>query len=335
MQIDEMRNAPEMNDGITKTTLMLRVEQIAYEGEGILRYVLVDPDGAELPPYEAGAHIDVHLGDGRVRQYSLCGDPADTARYEVAVLKDTEGRGGSKRMHEKVRAGDFLPISAPRNHFPLADDAEHHVLLAGGIGVTPMIAMLHELERRGASYELHYCTRGQEVTAFRKTLAARQESGTVHIYYDGGDPSQGLDIACLLSAPAPGTHVYYCGPSGFMEAVKAATAEWPKEAVHFEYFSAPVESRADEAPNEAFQIKLSGTGEVFDVPADQSIVSVLRDNGYPVDTSCEDGYCGTCLTRVVEGDPEHRDVVLDDADRKQFMLICCSRSRSPMLVLDL
>lgn len=335
MQIDSTRNAAEMTTEQTKTTSVLRVDQINYEAEGILRYVLVDPSGADLEPFAAGAHVDVHLGDGVIRQYSLCGDPSDTRRYEIAVLKEKDGRGGSKRIHEDVRAGQEIEISAPRNHFPLADDAEHHLLLAGGIGVTPMIAMMHELERRGASYELHHCTRSPEATAFFSELKPRLESGAVHIHHDAGDPSQGLDIAALLREQKPGTHLYYCGPTGFMEAVKAASQEWPSGTVHFEYFTAPADSGADESANEAFQIKLSGTGEVFDVPADQSIVDVLRDNGYPVDTSCEDGYCGTCLTRVVEGAPEHRDVVLDDEDRKQFMLICCSRSKSPMLVLDL
>lgn len=335
MQIDDTKNLVVMRTDQTNVTSMLRVERIVYEAEDILRYVLAEPNNARLDPFTPGAHVDVHLGDEMVRQYSLCGDPADCYRYEIAVLKEPGGRGGSKRIHENFHAGDEVEVSSPRNHFPLADDAERHLLLAGGIGVTPMIAMIHELERRGERYELHYCTRSPAATAFSKQLSPYIEAGKVHVHHDGGDPSQGLDIAALLREPVPGTHLYYCGPTGFMEAAKLASAHWPEGTAHFEYFSAPVRPEGEEATNECFQIKLSGTGEVFDVPPDKSIVSVLRDNGYPVDTSCEDGYCGTCLTRVVEGEPDHRDVVLDSDDRKQFMLICCSRSKSPLLVLDL
>jgi len=313
----------------------VRIEEIAYEAKGILRYVLVDPDGESLEQFDAGAHIDVFLGNDLMRQYSLCSDPMDNFHYQIAVLLDEKGRGGSKTLHEKSRAGETITISLPSNHFPLAMGASRHLLLAGGIGVTPMIAMIHELETRGEVYEMHFCTRSPETTAFKKLLAPRIEKGHVHVHHDNGDPSQGLDIVGLLCEQPSGSHLYFCGPGGFMDAVKSASAHWDDGTVHFEYFSAPSDNNTDKTANTAFLVKIKDTGEVFEVPADKSIANVLRDSGIPIDTQCENGYCGTCLTRYVEGEPDHRDVVLDDDDREQFMLICCSRAKSPMMVLDI
>ncbi len=315
--------------------MTLRITQIVFEAENILRYVLTDPAELPLSPFSAGAHIDLHLPGGLVRPYSLCSDPTDRSRYDVAVLRDEKGRGGSKAVHDTLRAGALITVSTPRNQFPLVDAATRHLLLAGGIGVTPMIAMILELERLGQPYEMHYCTRAPEVTAFRDFLAPRIQNGSVIIHHDGGDPAQGLDIGALLKDPQAGTHLYYCGPGGFMDAVKGASAHWPKGTVHFEYFSAPADPVVVVGGNAEFQVKIRDTGDVFDVPADKSIVSVLRENGYAIDTQCEEGFCGTCMTRYVEGEPDHRDLVLDDDDRGQFLLICCSRAKSPVIVLDI
>ena len=320
---------------------------VRYEAEDINSYELVDPDGGELPPFTAGAHIDLHFGDGRVRQYSLANDPAERHRYVVGILKEVNGRGGSVAIFQKVHAGRILTISAPRNHFPLAPDATRHLLLAGGIGVTPMMAMLAQLQRDNAEFILHYCTRSPQKTAFRTLLAQASSANRVRIHHDGGDPRKGLDIAALLRERPDGTHLYYCGPTGFMAAAAAASAHWPKETVHFEYFTPPVSASPFVAPAAAappaagvaeipvgFQVRLTSTGAVYDVPNDKSIVQVLREHDIDVETSCESGLCGTCRTRYVEGEPEHHDYVLDDDERSEFVMICCARSKTPLLVLD-
>jgi len=334
---------------MTDELLDVRVLSVRYEADDINSYELVDPNGGELPPFTAGAHIDVHLRDGRIRQYSLANDPAERHRYVVGVLRDPAGRGGSVAIFDNVHAGWILRISAPRNHFPLAAGARRHLLLAGGIGVTPMMAMLAQLQRDNADFFLHYCTRSPQKTAFRELLARPSASGRIHCYHDGGDPRKGLDIAALLRERPNGTHLYYCGPTGFMGAVAAAAAHWPKEALHFEYFTPPAPSAptavtaraasdtsgaaAEDTPG-GFQVRLTSTGGLYDIPNDKSIVQVLREQGIDVETSCESGLCGTCRTRYLEGEPEHHDYVLDDDERDEYVMICCARSKSPVLVLD-
>ena len=330
---------------MTNALLNVRVRSVRYEAEDINSYELVDPDGGELPPFAAGAHIDLHFGDGRIRQYSLANDPAERHRYVVGILRDRAGRGGSVAIFENAHAGRIVTISAPRNHFPLAKAAQRHLLLAGGIGVTPMMAMLAQLERDNADFLLHYCTRSLQKTAFRELLARTGVAGRVRYYHDGGDPRKGLDIAALLRERPDGTHLYYCGPSAFMRAVEAASAHWPKEAVHFEYFTPPTPSVSIAAPGApgialnadcpaSFQVRLASTGALYDVPNDKSIVEVLREQGVDVETSCESGLCGTCRTRYLDGEPEHHDYVLDDDERDEYVMICCARSKSSVLVLD-
>lgn len=313
----------------------LRIDKIINEAVGIKRFVFVMPQGDSLDRFEAGAHIDVHITDDVMRQYSLCSDPIDEGKYEIAVLCDQKGRGGSKQLHELFRVGEDIMVSVPRNHFPLAEKAERHLLLAGGIGVTPMIAMIHQLERRGDLYEMHYCTRSIETTAFKEFLAPRLKSGFVKLHHDNGDLTAGLNIAALLEKQRSGEHLYFCGPGGFMSATKTASAHWDKGTVHSEYFTAPSDVDEKHANNTLFHVRIKDTDDVFEVPADKSIVVVLRENGFPVDTQCEDGYCGTCLSRYVDGEPEHRDVVLDEEDRSEFMLICCSRSKTKEITLDI
>lgn len=313
----------------------VHVRAVAFEAERTNSFELVDPSGGELPPFSAGAHIDVHLPDGLVRQYSLCNDPAERRRYVIAVLREETGRGGSRAMHEAVRAGELLTIAGPRNNFPLAEGARHHLLIAGGIGVTPMMAMAASLETRGADWHMHYCTRSRERTAFLDRLAPFISTGKVSVHHDGGDPSKGLDLARLLRAPAPATHLYYCGPPPFMEAAKVASAHWDKGTVHFEHFSAPADRPKPATDNRPFRVRLARRDIEFEVPADKTIVQVLREHDIFIETSCEEGFCGTCLTRYCAGEPEHRDSVLDESDRKEFVLICCARSKTPLLTLDI
>lgn len=316
--------------------MRLRVVKTHYEATGISTFELQYPNGAALPGFSAGAHIDIWISEDECRQYSLCGTPDNTYTYKIGVQREDEGSGGSIWVHEHLRVGEIIETSSPRNLFPLVDDAGSHLLLAGGIGVTPLIAMIHELEARDAIYEMHFCTRSADRTPFMKFLTPRIEAGRVHIHHDEGDPAAGLDIAALLHDQPNGAHLYYCGPVGFMAAAKGASSHWAKGTVHFEYFSSPEDDEVDgDAVNTPFQIKLKDSGEVFDVPADQTIVEVLRENDIPVDTQCEDGFCATCMTRYVAGEPEHRDSVLDDDDRTQFVLICCARSKTPLLELDL
>lgn len=322
-------------DAVHVKKLLLQVRSVTFEADDILRFDLVDPTGGDLPRFDAGAHVDIHVAEGLIRQYSLSGDPADRGRYEIAVLNEPSGRGGSKAMHESIRPGQIVTVSEPRNQFPLHADAGRHLLLAGGIGVTPMMAMITELDRRGAEWEMHLCTRSPEKTAFMDRLAPHIAEGLVHLHHDGGDPKQGLDIAGLLKPAPRGCHLYYCGPAGFMAAVADASAHWPKGTVHFEYFSAPAADAADRPDNIPFQVQLKRSGEIIDVPADKTIVEVLRGRGHYVDTSCEDGYCGTCLTPYSGGVPEHRDAVLDESDRARYVLICCARATVSPLILDI
>jgi len=326
-------------------SLSVRVRSIVYQGDYINQYEVVDPDGGELPPFNAGDHIDLYFRDGRIRQYSLCNDPKERHRYIFAVLRDESGRGGSKAIFDLVHVGRILSISAPRSNFRLADNASRHLLLAGGIGVTPIMSMVRHLDNDGADYELHYCTRSPQQTAFQDELRELGASGRVHIHHDGGVPSRGLDIAGLLKVYQEGTHLYYCGPTGFMNAVKVASSHWPKGTVHFELFKVPegdspvpdtlMSDDADGVIGVGFKLQLAKSGGEYVVPADKSIIEVLRENGVEVETSCEAGLCRTCITRVLEGDPDHKDYVLDEDEQREYMLICCSRAKSPHLVLDL
>jgi ferredoxin-NADP reductase len=314
--------------------MLLRVRSIIWLADRINGYELVDPNGHDLPRFTAGAHIDVQLTNGLVRQYSLCNDPAERRRYLIAVLRENESRGGSWHLHDTVRTGDLVEVSVPRNNFPLAEEAERHLLLAGGIGIAPIMAMIATLKTRRAEFLVHYCTRSPEITAFRDELFLPAAEGRVQFHHDGGDPSRGLDIAAALAAPTPGTHLYYCGPPSMMAAAKAAAASWPAGTVHCEYFVPSPEMRR-QAADRPFRVRLARSGGDYEVPVGDSIVGVLRQHGVRVNTSCELGYCGACLTRYLAGEPDHRDQVLDAEGQKRWVMICCARAKSPVLELDL
>jgi vanillate O-demethylase ferredoxin subunit len=315
-------------------TIEVRVAAKVCEAEGICSYELVRLDGAPLPPFAAGAHIDVHVGDQHVRQYSLCNAPHETHRYLIGVLRDPGSRGGSLAMHERVDAGSVLSISAPRNHFPLVE-AARTLLIAGGIGVTPILAMAEALAAKGAGFEMHYCARSPEHAAFRERLAASGFSRQVHFHYDSGDVAQKLDLSVLLAAPSD-QHLYVCGPSGFIEYVLASARAqgWPDAQLHVEYFSGAV---IDTGGDQPFDVKLASSGQVLTVPAGRTVIQVLAEQGIDLPYSCEEGVCGTCLTRVLDGVPDHRDLYLTDeehAANDQFTP-CCSRAKTKLLVLDI
>ena len=301
----------------------------------IYAFELVRPDGAALPSFSAGAHIDVVLHEGLVRQYSLCNSPSESHRYMIAVLRDANSRGGSIAMHA-LEEGSLLEISEPKNHFPLHPDARHSILLAGGIGVTPIVSMADVLDRAGASFEMHYCARSAARAAFLDRLAEPRLADRVHLYFDDAADGERLRLDALLAQAGSDTHLYVCGPSGFIAAVieAAKAAGWDDANVHREFFAA-APTRAQESG--AFQVKLSSTGRVVDVAAGTTVVAALAQAGVDVPTSCEQGVCGTCLTRVLSGEPDHRDVYLMDEEKaaNDRFLPCCSRSKSAMLVLDL
>ncbi|MGW3106608.1 PDR/VanB family oxidoreductase [Streptomyces sp. NPDC001100] len=296
---------------------------------------LVSPGDAELPEFAAGAHVDVLVDDaaGLVRQYSLCGPPHDRTRYRLAVLAETASRGGSLGMH-RLREGDRLRISRPRNRFGVSDQARRHLLVAGGIGVTPLLAMAHALEARGAEYALHYCARSREDAAFLDEL---EHNPRVRLHFDDGPDDQRFSIAADIGPPEPETALYVCGPGGFMDFVisSASEAGWPAEAIHKERF-APVEDAAAHTAGGTFTVRLAKSGGEYEVKEGESVLDVLLAGGVDAPYSCQQGICGECIVRVLAGEPDHRDDILTDRERADGMFTTCSsRAHSPILELDL
>ncbi|HEX9396464.1 MAG TPA: PDR/VanB family oxidoreductase [Burkholderiales bacterium] len=314
----------------------VRVAQIQREATDILSFELAPSDGRPLPPYAPGAHIDVHLAPDLIRQYSLCDAPDSSDKYRIAVKREEKSRGGSRAMHETVQIGAKLEIGEPRNNFPLAASASRHLLVAGGIGVTPLLSMAQHLWRRQTPFELQYFTRSREHAAFHTLLSSAELRDKVRFHY-GYEAEQVRDcLHNLLRRQPDGTHLYVCGPRPFMDLVEStATPALPRGSVHLEYFSADPASLS--GPREAFEIAVASTGSCYRVPADKSIVQVLAENGIDIPVSCEQGVCGTCLTGVVDGVPDHRDVFLTDEERRagKRMLLCVSRARTPRITLAL
>lgn len=313
-------------------TIDVRVARRADEAQGVVSLRLERIDGAPLPAFEPGAHVDLHLGDGLVRQYSLCNVPGQPW-YELGILLAEDSRGGSRAAHA-LREGDRLRIGAPRNLFPLASDAPHHLLLAGGIGITPLLSMAEVLHRDGRPFALHACARSSARLPFRARLATAPWTRQVRVHIDGPDgPSHRLDA--LVASAQAGSHVYACGPASFIEAARRAceAAGFGADRFHSESFSAlPV----DAPGNDGFEVEIND-GRVFRVAADQSVAQCLEAHGVFIPVSCEQGICGTCVTRVRAGIPDHRDQFLTDEERSSAALFtpCCSRSLTPRLVLDL
>lgn len=316
-------------------TLSVKVIRKADEAENIcsLRLEAVAP--GTLQAFSAGAHIDVHLPNGIVRQYSLV-NAGNEPYYDIAVLNEAESRGGSRAIHEAVREGDVLTISAPRNHFALTDTANHSLLLAGGIGVTPILCMAQRLSAIGAPFEMHYCVRNIARAAFVERIAELPFASQVTMHYDDGPADETFNMAATIAAQPAGTHLYVCGPAGFIEAATsiAKARGWPADHVHFEYFAAGPTDRADDG---SFEVQVASSGKIFTVPPAVSALQVLNDAGIDIPWSCEEGVCGTCVTRLLDGVPDHRDHFLSDAEKAagDIFTPCCSRARSARLVLDL
>jgi len=316
--------------------LTVTVRAVRDEALDVRSFELVAAEGSALPPFTPGSHIDVEVAPGIVRQYSLCSDPRETDRYLIAVKREPASRGGSAGMHERVRAGDRLTIGEPRNNFALAADASHHLLIAGGIGITPLLAMAQHLLATGASFQLVYFSRSIAHTAFRDVLSAPEYRGRVTFHYALEPEQVRAYLRKLLWEHPPGAHLYLCGPRPFMDLVETTAAPtWAPSSVHLEYFAADPAALA--GPSEGFIVKLARHGGEFTVPEGRTIIEVLAENGIGVDTSCEQGVCGTCITGVLEGEPDHRDVFLTDEEKRagDRMTICVSRAKSARLVLDL
>lgn len=315
-----------IEESLVHATIIRRVE----ETDEIAVFELVASDGSKLPACEAGAHIDLVLGPDLIRQYSLCNVPGETA-YRLGILNDPNSRGGSRQIHAEMKEGAEVEISFPRNHFPLAMDAEHSVLIGGGIGITPMIAMGYALKLAGKSFELHYCTRSESKAAFLAEL--RDAFGDKLILHcdDAGDADR-INPKALVAAHT-NSHLYVCGPSGFMDWVigQSKEAGLPDSQIHFEYFNAEVDISGS-----AFEVYAQISDVTVQVGPDESIATALAAAGVHVQLSCEEGVCGTCLCDVVEGVPEHRDHFLTEEEKEDNdqITVCCSRAKSGRLVID-
>jgi ferredoxin-NADP reductase len=317
-------------------TMALRLARREPLTAGVTQFEFVHPAGKALPPFTAGSHIEVKLPDGLVRQYSLCNDPQERHRYVVSVRRHADSRGGSMAMHQRLKEGDIVEIHAPRNFFPLRPGTGRCVLIAGGIGITPLMAMARRLAREGRDFQLHYCVRSRSDAAFAAEIDASNFSGraTLHVTDElGGLP---LHIRRLVGEPAPDAQLYTCGPTGFMEKVfdDARRLGWDESQLHKEHFTAEVKHFDDDTE---FEVKLARSGRVVQVPKHRTVAAVLAECGVQLQTSCEMGVCGTCLTRVIAGQADHRDQVLsaEERARNDVFAPCCSRAHSRLLVVDL
>jgi phthalate 4,5-dioxygenase reductase subunit len=310
----------------------LRVSRIADVAAGIRCFELVQPDGSELPPFTAGSHVKVQAPNGRVRKYSLCNDPAERHRYVIAVKREDTGQGGSLSMHTRVQAGDVLPTSVPDNAFALVDKASSYLFIAGGIGITPILSMIRSFgDFPPAPWKLYYLTRHPEDAAFTEELSQPAWHRNVVIHHSRGDPANAFDLWPILEKPGAG-HLYCCGPRRLMEAVRDMTGHWSTQRVHFESF---IEGGAVQPDDKPFTVALARSGNEFEVPVGQSILTALREHGGSAPSSCESGTCGTCRTALLEGEADHRDMVLLPEEMGSQIMICVSRARSARLVIDL
>ena len=314
----------------------VRVIRVVREAADVLSFTLAAVEGGRLPSFTPGAHIDVQIAPGLTRPFSLCNGPEALDSYEIAVKKEVESRGGSAAMHLNVREGHILHISKPRNNFPLDEAAKHCLLLAGGIGVTPLLSMARHLQAARASFHLHYFSRSRSHVAFYDQLSsgALQRHATLHHALSPEDLEAFLGE--LLVDRPEGAQIYMCGPAPFMALVgKVASRTWPPDAIHLEHFKAAPEMRAH--ADASFEVLLARSGKTVAVPAGKTIVEALLAQGTRIDTSCEQGVCGTCVIDVVDGVPDHRDGYLSAKEKAcgKHIVACVSRARSPVLVLDL
>lgn len=317
--------------------LDLVVKHIIQETDNVIRLELVKADGGALPIYQAGAHIELQLPSGKLRQYSLCRLPTSGKEYEIAVLRADQSRGGSDEIH-RLKVGDKLQSKLPQNHFLLKNPRASALLLAAGIGVTPLIPMAQMLAKSGADFLLHYSAKSPQQAPFYNMLQNASYAERVQFHFTQ-EQGKRADIRALLKSLPDKRDIYVCGPNDYIHEVIDCALElgWPEVKLHREFFNSVRSPEMDNAPREAFQVKIASTGEVFDIEAGLSITQALEMNGIDIPISCEEGWCGTCMTRVLEGVPDHRDTFLSNDERKANNLImpCCSRSRSDCLVLDI
>lgn len=324
---------------IPTPTFQVRLRAISWEAEHILGFELVAlPPANRLPAFTAGAHIDLHLSTpsgALVRSYSLLNDPRDTQRYRIAVNRDPKSRGGSRHMHEGLRVGDVLTISEPRNNFELDESAPFNVFIAGGIGITPLLGMIARSQALGTPWRLHYAARTRLHAGFLDTLASyqAQAGAEVLLNFDQEPGGQMLDLARVVAALPEAAHVYCCGPLPMLAAYEEATAGLSAERVHREYFAA----KEAAATGGGFTVELARSRKTLTVPEGKTILDCLIENQLEPLFSCREGVCGTCEVRVLQGTPDHRDLVLNEAERAACdrMMVCCSGAKSATLVLDL
>jgi ferredoxin-NADP reductase len=318
-------------------TIEVMVKSVTNEATGINAWEFRRPDNALLPAFTAGSHITLHLANGLIRNYSLCNSPKERHRYVVAVNKDANSTGGSKYIHDTLKPGDTLRISAPHNNFPLNEKARHSVLIAGGIGITPMFCMIQRLEELGHSWELHYSARTRQMCAFKEALEAIEQlkPGRVLLNFDQEPDGKMTDLKSVISNAPADADLYCCGPNPMLKAFEQSAKEVgrPDAHIHVEYFTAKEEAAVDGN----FTVFLQKSNLSFDIPPGKTILDTLLDDNIDVPYSCMQGVCGACQTKVLEGIPDHRDAVLTDEERASntTMMICCSGSKSPKLVLDL
>lgn len=338
--MSSVETAPLQNSS-TALDLVLRLHARREEAPGIASFELIDPAGHPLPPFEAGSHLLVECAPGVVRSYSLCNAPDERQRYRIAVLREADSRGGSAAVHDGWTVGRTVRVSRPRNHFALhaeslRPDGGRVLLLAGGIGITPLLAMAARLHACGRRFELHYCTRSAQRAAFVDALRSAPFAASVQLHHDDGPADQAFRADTVIGSPASGDHLYACGPAGFLSHV-ASTAErlgWPDAQRHQEVFKA--EAAVAVAGDGPFEIEVANRGIVVVVQSDETALEALHRIGIEIMSSCEQGVCGTCLTAVVDGRPDHRDQYLTAADRARndCFTPCCSRSLGGRLVVE-
>lgn len=319
---------------MTTAFLTTRVAEVITETPRINRYRLVSNEGA-LPGFEAGAHMDVVCPDGQLRQYSLCNEPSDCPDYyEFAVLREDNGRGGSLSLHRGLSAESPLSVGVPRNHFLLQPATGRTLLLAGGIGITPLISMIHKLAAEGRCWHLHYCARSKSEAAFAEMLSSSAYAANCTFHFSRAEGGTRVDLDALMAGGCPEDMVYCCGPDGLVDAADSAAGR-AGLAFRCERFSN--ELAAPASGDRAFEVEIASNGTVLEVPADRTILQVLRDNGIERDSMCEDGLCGSCETGLLGGEADHRDAIQTDEEKEEqtAIMVCCSRARKGRLVLDL
>jgi phthalate 4,5-dioxygenase reductase subunit len=308
----------------------LRIARAQPIADGIHLFELRHPDDADLPEFTPGAHLATRVPNGLIRKYSLCNDPDERDRYCIAVKRESHENSGSTSLIDQAKGGDMLPVSTPRNNFALSKSPAGYTFIAGGIGITPIMSMIRHLANTSTTaFKLYYCTRSPPATAFREELVAPPFKAKTVLHHDGGDPARCLDLWPILEKPKG--HVYCCGPRPMMQTVRDMTGHWSPSAVHFEAFTEVPKQAPDDKP---FRIRLATSGDVVDVPVGTTILEALRAHGLDVPSSCESGTCGTCRTRLIAGEADHRDLVLAEHEHADSIMVCVSRAKSDELVID-